>query len=162
MSLPPSLSKPLQLPLSKDDLDTVNLYLSSLSAQDILKWAIEYLPGLYQTTAFGLTGLVAIDIVSKITTSSRPPLIFFDTLYHFPETYELVEEVKTRYQVSVHVYKPNGFSSTKEFEEKYGEKFWETDEDTYDFVVKVHMLLFFFSLLFILGLFTLIFYIIYR
>lgn len=132
-----SLTKPLQLPLSEDDLETINLYLSSLSAEDILKWSLEYLPGLYQTTAFGLTGLVAIDMLSKIT-SSPPPLIFIDTLYHFPETYELVEEVKNKYhQVSLHVYKPNDCSSTKDFEEKYGEKFWETDEDTYDFRVKV-------------------------
>jgi phosphoadenosine phosphosulfate reductase len=135
-SLSPSLAKPMQLPLSKDDLETINLYLSSLSAHDILKWAIEYLPGLYQTTAFGLTGLVAIDMLSKIT-SSPPPLIFIDTLYHFPETYELVEEVKSKYQVSLHVYKPNDCSSTKDFEEKYGVKFWETDEDAYDFLVKV-------------------------
>ena len=136
-SLSPSFSKPLQLPLSNDDLETINLYLSSLSAQDILKWAIEYLPGLYQTTAFGLTGLVSIDMLSKIASSSPPPLIFFDTLYHFPETYELVEEVKNKYQVPLHVYKPNDCSSTKEFEDKYGEKFWETDEDTYDYLVKV-------------------------
>ena len=137
LSLSPSLTKPLQLPLSNEDLETINLYLSSLSAQDILKWALEYLPGLYQTTAFGLTGLVAIDMLSKIT-SSPPPLIFIDTLYHFPETYELVEEVKSKYhQVSLHVYKSNDCSSTKDFEEKYGVNFWETDEDTYDFLVKV-------------------------
>jgi len=37
----------------------------------------------------------------------------------------------------LHVYRPNDYSSTKEFEEKYGEKFWETDDDTYDFHVKV-------------------------
>lgn len=135
-SLSPSLAKPLQLPLSKDDLGAINLYLSSLSAEDILKWAIEYLPGLYQTTAFGLTGLVAIDMLSKIT-SSPPPLIFIDTLYHFSETYELVEEVKNKYQASLYVYKSKDCSSTKDFEEKYGEKFWETDDDTYDFLVKV-------------------------
>ena len=135
-SLSSTLAKPLQLPLSKDDLDDINVYLSSLSPQDILKWATEYLPRLYQTTAFGLTGLVAIDMLSKITSSS-PPLIFIDTLYHFPETYELVEEVKSKYQVSLYVYKPDNCSSTKEFEEKHGVKFWETDEDTYDFLVKV-------------------------
>lgn len=129
-------TKPLQLPIPKDDLDKINIYLSTLPPQDILKWAIEYLPGLYQTTAFGLTGLVAIDMLSKIT-SSPPPLIFINTLYHFPETYELVEEVKSKYQVSLYVYQPDGCSSTKEFEEKYGKKLWETDEDTYDFVVKV-------------------------
>jgi phosphoadenosine phosphosulfate reductase len=136
MSSLQNITKPLQLPLSKDDLDTINVYLSSLSPEGILKWAIEYLPGLYQTTAFGLTGLVSIDMLSKIT-SSPPPLIFIDTLYHFPETYELVEEVKSKYQIPLYVYKPDDCSSTKEFEEKHGEKFWETDEETYDFFVKV-------------------------
>jgi len=140
-SLSPNFTKPIQLPLSKSDLDTINIYLSSLLPQDILKWAIEYLPGLYQTTAFGLTGLVTIDMISKITTttttSSPPPLIFIDTLYHFPETYELVEEVKSKYQAQLYIYKPDGCSSTKDFEEKYGAKFWETDEDSYDFFVKV-------------------------
>jgi phosphoadenosine phosphosulfate reductase len=144
--LSPKFNKPLQLPLSKNDIDTINIYLSSLSPQDILKWALEYLPGLYQTTAFGLTGLVIIDMISKITnttattsssSSSPPPLIFIDTLYHFPETYELVEEVKSKYQVQLYVYKPDGCSSTKDFEEKHGVKFWETDEDSYDFFVKV-------------------------
>jgi len=136
MSLSLDLIKPLQLPLSSDDLETINVYLSSLPPQDILKWAIEYLPGLYQTTAFGLTGLVAIDMLSKIT-SSPPPLIFIDTLYHFPETYELVEEAKNKYQVPLHIYTPDGCSSTKEFEEKHGVKAWETDENAYDFIVKV-------------------------
>jgi phosphoadenosine phosphosulfate reductase len=48
--------------------------------------------GLHQTTAFGLTGLVALDVLSKLT-SSPPSLVFLNTLYHFLETYELVEEI---------------------------------------------------------------------
>ncbi|KAF9006701.1 hypothetical protein BDQ17DRAFT_1352223 [Cyathus striatus] len=132
----PNLHKPLSLPLSQEDLNTINAYLSDLTPEDILKWAIEYLPGLYQTTAFGLTGLVAIDMLSKIT-STPPPLIFLDTLYHFPETYELVDEVKKKYDVPIHVCKPEGCNTVNDFEAKYGEKFWEADEDTYDFIVKV-------------------------
>lgn len=129
-------SKPLQLPLSKQDLDAINIHLSPMTPEEILAWALDYLPGLHQTTAFGLTGLVAIDVLSKLT-SSPPPLIFLDTLYHFPETYELVEEVKSRYKVPVHVYKPDGCETVADFEAKHGEKFWEKDEDSYDFVVKV-------------------------
>lgn len=131
-----TLAAPLDLPVSKEQLDEINAHLSGLAPEEILQWALEYLPGLYQTTAFGLTGLVAIDMLSKIT-KSPPPLIFLDTLYHFPETYELVEDVKRRYQVPVHVYRPDGCKDTKEFEEKYGQQLWETHEDTYDFVVKV-------------------------
>ena len=136
----PNLPKPVKLPLSDYTIIALNDFLASLSPENILTWAMEYLPGLHQTTAFGLTGLVTIDMLSKITTSP-PPLIFIDTLYHFPETYELVEEVKKKYQVSLHVYKPKDCSTTKEFEEKHGEKLWETDEDTYDFLVKVCCLL---------------------
>ncbi|KDQ64163.1 hypothetical protein JAAARDRAFT_166161 [Jaapia argillacea MUCL 33604] len=131
----PALSKPLQLPISQADLDAINAYLSPLTPEDILKWAVEYLPGLYQTTAFGLTGLVAVDMLSKIT-SNPPPLIFLDTLYHFPETYELVEEVKRKYNRDVHVYRPEGCSNVQEFEAKHGQRLWEEDEDTYDFAVK--------------------------
>ena len=98
----------------------------------------EHVPGLYQTTAFGLTGLVAIDMLSKIT-QNPPPLIFVDTLYHFPETYELVEEVKKRYNRDVHVYKPEGCETVEDFEKKYGQKLWEADETTYDYLVKVRI-----------------------
>jgi phosphoadenosine phosphosulfate reductase len=75
-------------------------------------------------------------MLSKLTLSP-PPLIFLDTLYHFNETYELVEDVKKKYNVPLHVYKPAGCDTVDDFEAKYGQKLWERDEDTYDFVVKV-------------------------
>ncbi|KAI0677286.1 phosphoadenylyl-sulfate reductase [Trametes maxima] len=132
----PSFDKPLKLPLSQEEVDRINAHLRNLTPEQILEWAVEHVSGLFQTTAFGLTGLVAIDMLSKIT-SNPPPLIFVDTLYHFPETYELVEDVKKRYNRDVHVYKPDGCASVEDFEKKYGPKFWEADESTYDYVVKV-------------------------
>lgn len=87
-------------------------------------------------TAFGLTGLVTVDMLSKVT-DVPPPLVFIDTLYHFPETYELVEEIKKRYKTALHVYKPLGCERVEAFESKHGHKLWETDEDKYDFLVKV-------------------------
>ncbi|KIY73962.1 Phosphoadenosine phosphosulfate reductase thioredoxin [Cylindrobasidium torrendii FP15055 ss-10] len=136
----PALSKPVKLPLSTAELDAINAYLRELQPEEILRWAVEYLPGLHQTTAFGLTGLVAIDMLAGITkesSSPSPPLIFIDTLYHFNETYDLVEAVKARYGVPVHVYRPEGCETVADFETKYGEKLWERDEGLYDFLVKV-------------------------
>lgn len=56
--------------------------------------ALAHLPHLYQTTTFGLTGLVPIDMLPKIALApaSAVPLllIFIETLYHFPETYALM------------------------------------------------------------------------
>ena len=133
---PPALSEPLRLPLSQKDLDAINAHLKLLTPEEILQWAVERIPDLYQTTAFGLTGLVAIDMLSKIT-KSPPPLIFLDTLYHFPETYELVDVVKACYDVPVIVYKPEGCATREAFELKYGERYWERDEGAYDYAVKV-------------------------
>lgn len=138
---PPILPKPLSTPISSEDLTKINNYLTPLTPQQILAWAVDYLPSLYQTTAFGLTGIVAIDILSHLPSSTkRPPLIFIDTMYHFPETYDLVENVKKRYNVPVTVYKPDGCSNVTVFEEKHGERYWEIDEAAYDFAVKVHVI----------------------
>lgn len=132
----PTFSEPLELPLSEEVLSAINTHLTPLLPEEILAWALKHLPGLYQTTAFGLTGLVAIDMLSKLT-KSPPPLIFLDTLYHFPETYKLVDEVKEKYGINVNVYTPEGCADVKAFEAKFGEKLWERDEGLYDFSVKV-------------------------
>jgi phosphoadenosine phosphosulfate reductase len=132
----PALSQPLQLPLSEADLVTINAYLMPLTPQEVLTWALEHLPGLHQTTAFGLTGCATTDMLSKLT-NNPPPLIFIDTLYHFHETLELMEEMKRRYGVLVHVYKPEGCETVEDFERKYGTELWKRDEDLYDYTVKV-------------------------
>lgn len=132
-------ARPLDLPLSQETLAAINVHLAPLAPQQIIEWAVAHLPGLYQTTAFGLTGLVAIDMLSKLS-SPPPPLIFLDTLYHFAETYELVAEVKKRYGRDVHVYKPGGCEDVAAFEAKYGDKPWENSESVYDWAVKVRRL----------------------
>lgn len=48
-------------------IDTVNKELEAADPFQILSWAIDNLPGLYQTTAFGVTGCVSLDQISKIS-----------------------------------------------------------------------------------------------
>lgn len=134
-----ALDTPIQLPLSAETLAVINDHLRPLNPPEILRWALTHVPHLFQTTAFGLTGLVAIDMLSKIAPSptDQPPLIFIDTLYHFSETYALVAEVEQWYGIKVNVFKPEGCDTVADFERKFGERSWERDEDTYDFAVKV-------------------------
>jgi phosphoadenosine phosphosulfate reductase len=138
---PEQAPTPLQLPLSPQHLDAINRDLRTLSPTQILQWALQNLPGLYQTTAFGLTGLVGIDMLSKLT-PTPPPLIFLDTLYHFQDTLDLVDQVKQRYPIDIHVYKPYFCETPQDFEALHGQRLWETDEDTYDYLVKVSLPLF--------------------
>ncbi|CAL5866492.1 uncharacterized protein PFLUO_LOCUS700 [Penicillium psychrofluorescens] len=129
-----------EIVFTKPHLQFLNRQLQFLEPQDVLRWCITSLPHLFQTTAFGLTGLVTLDMLSKLDVP-RPQmvdLIFLDTQYHFSETLALVDRVRKRYpHNNVHVYKPADVESTAEFEAKYGSRLWETDDQLYDWVAKV-------------------------
>ncbi|KAI4860964.1 phosphoadenosine phosphosulfate reductase [Hypoxylon rubiginosum] len=131
-----------QVTLTQPHIKHLNQQLEKMSAVDRLRFVKICFPNLYQSTAFGLTGLVSTDMLSKIEkespASSPVDLIFLDTLYHFDETYALVERVKARYpNVRVHAYKPHDANTTAEFEERYGEKLYETAAELYDWIAKV-------------------------
>ncbi|TGJ80263.1 hypothetical protein E0Z10_g8507 [Xylaria hypoxylon] len=137
-----SFSNPPKITLTELHLEHLNEQFERLAPQDILRMSKLAFPNLYQTTAFGLTGLVTIDMLSKLhaeTPGSSPvEIIFLDTLYHFQETHGLVARVKDRYpKVRVHTFLPNGCETTSEFEERYGLKLWETDGERYDYLAKV-------------------------
>ncbi|KAI8381480.1 phosphoadenosine phosphosulfate reductase [Radiomyces spectabilis] len=127
--------------LSPEKLAYLNDYLQNLSPHEILEWAIDNLPQLFQTTAFGLTGLVTLDMINKISIDREQPhlvpLIFLDTLYHFNETLDLARRCQETYEVPLKVYKPMDCETVQEFEREHGTHLWETDEDSYDYLVKV-------------------------
>ncbi|AQZ09384.1 MET16 (YPR167C) [Zygosaccharomyces parabailii] len=129
--------------VTQEQLDHWNQSLSRLeSPQAVLQWALITFPHLYQTTAFGLTGLATIDMLSRMNKESdMVPLIFIDTLHQFPQTLELLQKVEDRYYAplgqTINIFKPDGCSSEQEFAQKHGDFLWENDEDRYDFLVKV-------------------------
>jgi phosphoadenosine phosphosulfate reductase len=78
-------------------------------------------------------------MLSTLSPQRHPvPLIFIDTLYHFPETLALLSDVERHYPTAkIHVYKPEGASTVLDFVAKYGDELWKTNESTYDYLVKV-------------------------
>jgi len=131
---------PPEIALTRSHLRFLNRQLQFLEAQDILRWCITTLPNLYQTTAFGPSGLVILDILSKLNVP-RPQIvdiIFLDTLHHFPETLALVDKIRERYpHVTIHIYKPADVDTDEEFAKMHGPRLWETDDGLYDFTAKV-------------------------
>lgn len=76
--------------VTQEQLDHWNEQLIKLETpQEIIAWSIvTFLT--FQTTAFGLTGLVTIDMLSKLSEKYyMPELLFIDTLHHFPQTLTL-------------------------------------------------------------------------
>ncbi|GJJ75568.1 phosphoadenosine phosphosulfate reductase [Entomortierella parvispora] len=169
---------PLSAAFTPAHLKFLNAKLEKLSPEKILEWAMISLPGLIQTTAFGPTGLVILDMINRIhidqqaaanvhptpasssasedeeddeatseqkrfqksgyNTRRHPvPLIFIDTLYHFQETLGLAQRVQDHYNIPLKVYKPLNAESTADFEREYGQNLWETDDVSYDYLVKV-------------------------
>lgn len=124
------------IPLTQNQVEEINSHLRELSPQQILQWAVDHVPSLYQTTAFGLTGLAATDMLAKLT-PSPPPLIFLDTLHHFQETIDLKNEVERRYGHPVHVFRPMGAETAEDFTRTFGDRLWEDNEVAYDYLVKV-------------------------
>ncbi|KZT62868.1 putative MET16-3`-phosphoadenylylsulfate reductase [Calocera cornea HHB12733] len=125
------------------ELNDINAYLENLSPQDVLLWGLRHLPNLYQSTAFGITGLCTTHMLSTFPASAFPdpsnpqiPMIFVDTLYHFQETLDLKDEISKKYSVPVIVAKPEDCETAADFEAKHGERLWERDEPKYDFLVK--------------------------
>jgi phosphoadenosine phosphosulfate reductase len=111
-----------------------------LTSPEILRWCIMSLPKLYQTTAFGMTGLATADMLSKIDVTGHHPveMIFLDTLYHFDETLQLLDRLRERYPgTTIHVFKPEGCDTREQFEAKHGERLWEGYEQVYDYETKV-------------------------
>jgi phosphoadenosine phosphosulfate reductase len=125
---------------TRHHLKFINEQLARLDPRDVLKWCLTTIPTLYQTSAFGLTGLAIMDMVDKLDFVFKPniELIFIDTLYHFPQTLDLVERVKLRYpDLKIHTYKPEGCDTTQDFESKHGTSLWESNEELYDYLAKV-------------------------
>ncbi|KAL9065942.1 MAG: hypothetical protein Q9157_007310 [Trypethelium eluteriae] len=125
---------------TKPHLRFINQQLKQLEPQDILRWCLTTLPSLYQTTAFGLSGLVTLDMLSKLHSpiKSQADLIFLDTLHHFTETLALVDKIKKKYSnVNIHIYKPAAVETPEEFSAKYGIHLWESSEDLYDWIAKI-------------------------
>ena len=117
------------------DLDEVNRRLEGAPAEEILRWSVEHFaPERFaQVSAFGPGSAVLIHMLKDI--APRLPVVFIDTLHHFPETLEHMERVREMYDLDLHVYRPA--ATRAEFEAKYGEKLWEHDLAKYQQVAKV-------------------------
>ena len=91
-----------------------------------------------QLTSFGPTGLVIIDYLSKLGILHLLPVVFIDTLYHFQETYDLIQEVKKNYpEMKLHIYKPKGCETVQDFEKKFGAELWNKQPSKFAYYSKV-------------------------
>lgn len=106
-------------------LDEVsNSILAKLKAPERIAWANMQLPDqIIVSTSFGLQSAVLLDLVSTVAPSI--PIIWIDTGYLFPETYQYAEVLRGKLNLNLKVYHPNMTAARQEA--LYGKR-WETGD----------------------------------
>jgi phosphoadenosine phosphosulfate reductase len=116
------------LPVLPTELETAH-------PREILAWVRDHVPGTVVSTSFQPSGLVILDLLKEL--AWKPPVVFLDTLHHFPETLALAEEAREFFGIDLRIYRPQGFGTAAELAKAHGEELWERDLDLYQEITKV-------------------------
>lgn len=122
------------------DLEQLNQKYDQAHPREILAWCVEHIPqGLVQTSAFNVDDLVITDILYRNLKHSIP-VIFLDTLHHFPQTLELVAKAQEIYHLDLKTYKIPDVDSRAAFAAQYGDALWEKDITKFHHLTKIEPL----------------------
>ena len=122
------------------NLEQLNQKFETAHPRDILAWCAENIPSrLVQTSAFNVDDILITDILYR-ELKHPVPVIFLDTLYHFPQTLELVAKAKELYNLDLKVYKIPEVDTREAFASQYGEALWDTDIAKFHHLTKIEPL----------------------
>ncbi|MBE9179016.1 phosphoadenosine phosphosulfate reductase [Oculatella sp. LEGE 06141] len=124
------------------NLDELNQQFETAHPTDILSWCVANLPtGLVQASAFNVDDQVITDILYRQLNAVHPvPVLFLETLHHFPQTLDLVAKTQAVYNLNLKVYKILGVDTRDAFAARYGEALWNTDIQQFHHLTKIEPL----------------------
>ena len=106
-------------------LEETNCFLSGLSADARVAWAIENTPGLHVvTSSFGVQAAVMLHLVNE--RAPGIPVVVVDTGYLFPETYQFMDALTSRLRLNLIVCRAELSPAWQEA--RYGKQ-WEQGVD---------------------------------
>ncbi len=129
-----ALHSPQFQPAEVLDLEALNRQFAQAHPREILHWSAQNLSHLVQVTSFAASGMVIIDLLQQL--DAQVPVLFIDTLYHFPETLAHVERSVQHYGLDLRRITPQP-SDRDAFEARYGQQLWERDLERYQYLTKV-------------------------
>ena len=108
------------------DVKKINLQLADLDAVARIRWAWEeFGAGLMASTSFGLQSAVMIHLIRQV--SEEIPIVFIDTGYLFPGTYEYALKLQEIMNFKVKVYSAK---LSPAFQEASYGKLWEQGKES--------------------------------
>lgn len=107
------------------NLDAVNAQLADASAEDVVAWAAEtFGEGLLMSSSFGAHSALMLHLATRVV--PRIPVVFLDTGYLFPETYQFAEALRERFDLRLEVFNPRMTAARQEA--LFG-RLWDGDEE---------------------------------
>lgn len=99
-------------------ISRLNSEILSLNAQERVNWVLENLPGKkVLTSSFGIQSALMLHLVTQQVPDI--PIILLDTGYLFPETYHYIDELTSRLDLKLFVYRANMTAAWQE--SRYGQ-----------------------------------------
>lgn len=115
------------------DAEAISAQLDKLKAGERISWLYEtYGDRLVASSSFGLQAAVMLSLIAEF--APRIPVVFVDTGYLFPETYQYIEELSSKLEVDLRCYVPQMTAARQD--SIYG-KLWESDPKEYARINKV-------------------------
>ncbi len=120
--------------LDPTELDELNKSFADRDPRNVLAWIADSVreDRAILSSTFGVGGTILIHLLSEV--GIRLPIVFIDTLYHFPETLEHAERMRERYDLDLRVHRPA--PSREAFEAVHGPRLWERDPELYHRLTK--------------------------
>ncbi len=118
---------PCKLAPEARELDELNAQFKERTPEDLLAWANDqWSQQLVLTCSFGgAAGMILLDMVTKVACDAS--IVYVDTGVLFPETYTLIDQVQTRYGITLQAAKTP--LSLEHQAEQEGPALWETAPD---------------------------------
>lgn len=87
------------------DLAALNADLDGATAEEVVEWAAKHFgERLVMTSSFGAHSALMLHLASRVVPNIQ--VIFLDTGYLFPETYQFAEDLRRRFKVRLEVFSP--------------------------------------------------------
>jgi phosphoadenosine phosphosulfate reductase len=110
----------------RDEVGRLQIAAEAWKPERVLEWAFDtFGDAVAISSAFGVEGMVLIDIASRVRQRFR--LFTLDTEFLFPETYNLMDQMEQRYGITIERVYP--LNSPEEQERVHGPALWQRNPD---------------------------------
>ncbi|MFC7062558.1 phosphoadenylyl-sulfate reductase [Halobacillus seohaensis] len=103
-------------------------------ALEVLEWGYQTYDDIVYACSFGAEGIVLLDLISQVKKDAH--IVFLDTDVHFQETYDLIDQIKSRFP-ELQITMKKADLTLEEQAQKHGEKLWNTNPNQCCFIRKI-------------------------